>query len=191
MTMPVQSVSTEVHMRIILTIPALVLVVAGPATAEPRTRTATFDTPRAEGSRTTVIDRAAGTVSRDAEATRKSDGATASRSYDRVRTDTGFTASGSATGFAGRTRSFETTRTRTENGSTTSGTYTGRGGETYTLSGNRARGQGSFSANQSVTRNSTGQTVFARDVSATRSGGQVSRTVNVTRPQGARPPRRR
>lgn len=136
---------------------------------------------------TAVRDSGAGTVSRDTEVTRKSDGATATRSYNRARTETGFTASGSETGFAGRTRSFDTTRTRTENGSSTTGTYTGRGGETYALSGNRQRSQGSFSANQNVVRNSTGETIYNRDVNATRSNGQVSRSIAVTRRQGVRP----
>lgn len=174
-------------MRNTLILATLATMLAIPASAEPKTTTVTVDRPNYEGSRTIVRDPAAGTVSRDAEVTRKSDGATATSSYDRTRTDTGFTASGSQTGFAGRTRSFETTRTRTENGSVTSGTATGRGGETYSLSGSRERGQGSFSANQNVVRNSTGETVYNRDVRARRSNGQVSRSVDVTRKQGFRP----
>ena len=82
------------------------------ALAEPRTRTVTIDTPRFEGSRTVTRDREAGTLVRDAELTRRSDGATATRHYERQRTETGFTASGTATGFNGGTRSFEVTRTR-------------------------------------------------------------------------------
>lgn len=168
---------------------ALAAAIAAPALAEPRTRTVTVDRPNYEGSRTTVRDPQAGLVSHDAKVTRKSDGATATRSYDRARTDTGFTASGSATGFDGKTRSFESTRTRTENGSVTNGTYTGRGGETYTLSGSRARGEGSFTANQNVVKNSSGETIYNRDVRATRANGQVSRSVDVTRKQGVHPPR--
>jgi hypothetical protein len=170
-------------------VPALAAAIATPALAEPRTRTVTVDRPNYEGSRTTVRDPQAGTVSHDAEVARKSDGATATRSYDRVRTDTGFTASGSATGFDGKTRSFESTRTRTENGSVTNGTYTGRGAETYTLSGNRVRGEGGFSATQKIVKNSSGETIYNRDITATRANGQISRSVNVTRKQGVRPPR--
>lgn len=174
-------------MDIKIAFPVLAVVLATPALSEPRTRTVTVDRPNYEGSATTVRDPQAGTVSRDAEVTRKSDGATATRSYDRTRTETGFTASGSETGFAGRTRSFETARTRTENGSSLTGTYTGRGGETYALTGSRERSQGSLSANQKIVRNSSGETIYNRDVHTTRANGQLNRSVTVTRKQGVRP----
>jgi hypothetical protein len=81
------------------------------ALAEPVTRTVTIDTPRYEGTRTTTRDREAGTMVRDTEVTRRSDGATASRHVERQRTENGFTVSGNATAFNGATRSFQVTQT--------------------------------------------------------------------------------
>lgn len=98
---------------------ALGVVLCAPAVAlaDPVTRTVTIDGPRVEGSRTVTRDREAGTVVRDTELTRRSDGATASSHYQRQRTETGFTASGTATGFNGATRSFEASGTRAADGS--------------------------------------------------------------------------
>jgi hypothetical protein len=177
-------------MRTKLVLTALAAMLAGPALAEPTTKTVTVDTPKYEGSRIISRDKEAGVFARDAELTRKSDGATATSEYDRVRTEDGFTASGSQTGFNGKTRSFELDRTRTENGSSTEGTYTGRGGETYALSGSRERGDSSLTANQNIVKNSTGETVYNRDVSASRANGQVTRSVDVTRKQGFHGPQR-
>lgn len=172
-----------------LIVPALAAILAGPALAEPVTKTVTIDRPNYDGTRTTVIDKDAGTLSRDVQVTRASDGATATRSYDRTRTDSGFTDSGSATNFKGETRSFERTRTRTDAGSSTSGSYTTRGGETYTTSGNRTRTDTGFTANQNI-RDASGATVYNRDVTASRAGGQVTRSVDVTRAEGFHPPHR-
>ncbi len=176
-------------MKKFLLVPALAAILAGPVMAEPVTKTVTIDRPNYDGTRTTVIDKDAGTLSRDTQVTRASDGATATREYDRTRTDTGFTDSGSATNFKGETRSFERTRTRTDTGSSTDGSYTTRGGETYTTSGNRARTDTGFTANQNI-KDSAGATVFNRDVTATRADGQVTRSVDVTRAEGFRPPHR-
>lgn len=162
---------------------------AGGALADPVTKTVTIDKPNFEGSRTVVRDKEAGTLSRDSELTRKSDDATAMRSYDRARTDDGFTASGSSTNLRGQTRSFNLDRSRNQTGATTTGTYTGRGGETYGLSGNRTRTDTGFTANQSVT-NSAGERVYNRDRSVSRAGGQVTRSANVTRTEGFKGPRR-
>lgn len=176
-------------MKTILTVPALLALVAAPALAEPQTKTVTIDRPNYEGSRTVTRDPEAGTLQRDAEVTRKSDGATAERHFERTRTDDGFTASGSATGFNGKTRSFEIDRTRTDSGSTTNGSYTTRGGETYVVTGNRARTETGFTANQHVA-NGAGEAVYNRDVTVARANGQVSRSVDVTRAEGfRRPPR--
>jgi hypothetical protein len=172
-----------------LLVPAIAAILAGPALAEPVTKTVTIDRPNYDGTRTTVIDKDAGTLARDTQVTRASDGATATRSYDRTRTDTGFTDSGSATNFNGETRSFERTRTRTDTGSSTDGSYTTRGGETYTTSANRNRTETGYTANQNI-KDSAGATVFNRDVAATRADGQVTRSVDVTRAEGFRPPHR-
>jgi hypothetical protein len=172
-----------------LLVPALAAILAGPALAEPVTKTITIDRPNVDGTRTIVRDKEAGTLSSDTQVTRASDGATATREYDRTRTADGFTASGSATNFNGETRSFERTRTRTDTGSSTSGSYTTRDGETYTTSGNHTRTDTGFTANQNI-KDSAGTTVFNRDVTASRADGQVTRSVDVTRAEGFHPPRR-
>lgn len=118
-----------------------VALTAAPALAQ-STRTTTVDTPRFEGERTVSRDRAAGTVSKDATLTRKRDGATATRTYDRQRTENGFTASGSRTGFGGRTGSFDYERVRDGRGGFTStGTATNRRGETFSGSRTVTRGE--------------------------------------------------
>jgi hypothetical protein len=161
-----------------------VLTASGPALAEPVTRTTTFDGPKVDATR----DKTAGTYSRDTTATRADDGAAATRSYDRTRTDTGVTASGSATGFAGNTRSFDYQRTRTDTGYTASGTATGRNGQTYTMSGQGTRTGTGYMRGQTVT-NGAGTTVYDRSVVGSRSGGQVTRDVSVTRAAGFHRPR--
>ncbi len=166
----------------------LALTVATHALSAPVTRTVMVDKPRYEGTRTIVRDHEAGTLTRDAEVTRKSDGATAERHYERARTDTGFTASGDSTTFAGQTRSFDVTHTRTDTGGTTNGRYTGRGGETYTLAGQRTKTETGHIANQHIT-NGAGETVYNRDARVSRANGQVTRSVDVTRARGFHPPR--
>lgn len=163
------------------------LAASGTAFAEPVTRTTTYDGPKVDATRVAVRDQAAGTYSRDATATRASDGATASRNHDRTRTDTGVAVSGSATGFAGNTRSYAYARSRTDNGYSASGTATGRNGQTYTLDGQGVRTDTGYSRGQSVT-GSTGATLYDRDVVASRSNGQVTRDVSVTRAAGFRRP---
>lgn len=175
-------------MKTVLIVLTVASLGATAAFAEPRTRTTTFEGPNATGTRTTVRDPAAGTLSRDTSVTRASDGATATRTYDRARTESGVTASGSATGFGGKTRSFDYERTRTDTGFTATGTATGRNGRTYDYSGARTRdGAGGYTANQSVT--SGGASLYNRNVVQTRSNGQVNRSVTSTRATGFHPRR--
>ena len=164
------------------------LAASGAAFAEPVTRSTTYDGPKVDATRVAVRDKAAGTYSRDTTATRASDGATATRSYDRARTDTSVTASGSATGFAGKTRSYDYDRTRTGTGYTASGTATGRGGETYTLAGQGTKTDTGYTRDRTVT-NSAGTTVFDKKVTATRANGQITRDVSTTRAAGFHRPR--
>jgi hypothetical protein len=142
-----------------LILAGVAFLASGVATAQ--TRTQTFDGPRYSGERTTVRDRDAGTSSRDLEVTRKSDGAVATRSFDRPRTENGYTASGAATGFDGRS---------------------------YAYSGSGQRTADGFTRNQNL-RNGAGETLFNRDVTVSRANGQVNRTVNATRAEGFRPRR--
>ncbi len=123
-----------------------------------QTRTNSFDGPNYQGSRTIVRDRDAGTLSRDAEVTRKSDGAVATRNYDRQRTETGYSASGSRTRFNGQTQTFSGTGERTADG---------------------------YTRNQTV-RNGAGEAVFDRNVAVSRANGQINRQVNVNRAEGFR-----
>jgi len=159
------------------------LAASGAAVAEPVTRTTTYDGPRVDATRVTVRDKAAGTYSRDTTAIRASDGATATRSYVRTRTDKGVAVGGNATGFAGKTRSYAYERNRTDNGYTASGTATGRNGQTYTLAGQGMRTGTSYTRSQSVT-DATGATLYDRNVVASRANGQVMRNVSTTRAAG-------
>lgn len=145
------------------------ILMAPAALAEPITRTYTIDTPKVEGSKTVVRDREAGTVAKDAELTRKSDGAVATREYDRARTDTGFVASGSTTRFNGDTRSFDYERTRTAHGYNAEGSVTRFNGETYEYSAKLRRGQHRVARTQ-VLRNDSGKVVAARRVVRPRRG---------------------
>ena len=141
---------------------AAVLIVPA-ALADPVTRTITIDTPKYDGTKTYTRDKEAGTFSKDAELTRKSDGATATREYDRRRTETGVVASGSTTRFNGDTRRFDYERTRTGHGYNAEGSLTRFNGETYDYSATLRRGEYRVGRSQ-VLRNSNGQIVAARRV---------------------------
>jgi len=140
---------------------AAAMMVTGAAFAEPVTRTYTVDTPNYAGTKTVTRDTAVGTVSKDAELTRKSDGAVATREYDRARTDTGFVASGSRTRFDGNTRSWDYERTRTGNGWNAEGNVTGFNGKSYDYSARLRRGEYRVGRSQ-VLRNDQGRVVAAR-----------------------------
>lgn len=168
-------------------IAAAALLAATSAFAEPVTRTKTVDGSNYDATRTTVRDKSAGTFARDTDVVRARDGATATGTFNRTKTDSGVSVSGSQTGFAGRTRSYAYDRTRTDTGSTTTGTATGRDGQSYTLSGNRVKTDSGFTANQNVI-NGEGRTVYNRDVAVSRSNGNVTRSVDVTRAKGFQPP---
>lgn len=145
------------------------------AAAEPVTRTRTIDTPRYEGSRTTTIDREAGTIARDGTLTRLSDDAVATRSYDRQRTDTGVTASGATTRFNGDTRSFDYNRGRTARGYRAEGSATGFNDQTYDYRAGARRAPNGYVRGGGV-RNGDGDLVAGRRV-AVRQGpyGGVNR----------------
>jgi len=139
------------------------VLIAPTAAADPVTKTITVDTPRYEGTKTITRDQEAGSLSRDAELIRKSDGAVATRDYDRQRTDTGVTASGSTTRFNGDTRSFDYDRTRTAHGYNATGTLTGFNGNSYNYSAKLRRGEYRVAKSQ-VLRNENGRAVAARRV---------------------------
>ena len=139
---------------------AAILTTTG-ALADPVTRTYTIDTPRYEGEKVVTRDREAGTVSKDAELTRKSDGAVASREYDRSRTENGFTASGSRTRFDGDSRSWDYKRTRTQDGWNAEGSVTGFNGKSYDYDAKLRRGEHRVGKSQ-VLRNEDGKVVAAR-----------------------------
>ena len=136
-------------------------ITATAAFADPVTRTYTIDTPNYEGTKTVARDKEAGTVSKDAELTRLSDGAVATHEYDRARTESGAVASGSTTRFNGDTRSFDYQRTRTAHGYNTEGSVTRFNGETYDYSAKLRRGEYRVARSQ-VLRNDSGQVVAAR-----------------------------
>lgn len=140
---------------------AAALMVTSAVLAEPVTRTYTIDTPKYEGAKTVTRDKEAGTVAKDAELTRLSDGAVATREYDRSRTDTGAVASGSTTRFNGDRRSFDYERNRTAHGYNANGSVTRYNGETYDYSAKLRRGEYRVGRSQ-VLRNDSGQVVAAR-----------------------------
>lgn len=131
------------------------------ALADPVTRTYTIDTPKYEGEKTVTRDKEAGTMSKDAELIRKSDGAVASREYDRARTEDGFIASGSRTQFDGATRSWDYQRTRTNNGWNAEANITGFNGNSYEYDAKLRRGEYRVAKKQ-VLRNDQGRVVAAR-----------------------------
>ncbi len=139
------------------------VLIAPSAFADPVTKTVTIDTPKYEGTKTITRDKEEGTLTRDTDVTRKSDGATASRDYERQRTDGGFTSSGSTTRFNGDTRSFDYTRTRTAHGYNAEGTLTRFDGKTYDYTAKLRRGEYRVGKSQ-VLRNSSGQIVAARRI---------------------------
>lgn len=174
-------------MKTLLLIASAAALAATAAYAEPVTRTVTVDGPKYDGTRTIVRDKEAGTLTRETDVVRERDGATASRDYSRTRTDAGVSVSGSQTGFAGRTRSYDYDRTRTDTGSTTTGTATGRRDQTYALSGNRTKTDTGYTANQNIV-NGNGRTLYNRDTVVTRSNGNVTRSIDVTRAKGFHKP---
>jgi len=90
----------------LLTAAALALF-APAALADPVTKIVTIDTPKYEGTKTYTRDKEEGTFVRDTELTRKSDGATATREYDRQRTAHGYNAEGTLTRFNGQTYDYD------------------------------------------------------------------------------------
>ena len=149
-------------MRVVIS--ALALITCSAATAQtapapseaPKTMTRTFDTPRVQGSTTIKVDREAGMFSRQTDLTRKSDGITSSRTYERTRTDNGFIESG---------------------------TITRADGSIYTLNGSLVRGDGGTTRERVLT-NAQGETVASRNVQISRNAdGQVTRNVQATGPQ--------
>lgn len=175
-------------MRIIHLAAAAALLALPALAAAQQSRTVTVDGPLYEGSRTTTIDREAGTLSRDAELTRLRDGAVATRSYDRARTESGFTASGNATNFQGQSRSFQYEATRTDRGYRGQGSATGFDGRSYELNGALRRGpNGGFVRRQGV-RNEDGQLVAGRRVAVRRgdNGGVVRRSQSFRAPRNRR-----
>ncbi|WP_310495970.1 hypothetical protein [Sandarakinorhabdus sp.] len=164
---------------------ASLLVLASTAVAEPVTSTKTIDNAKISGTIVTTRDPDTRTQTRDAEVTRKSDGAVAVSSATRTRTDDGVTASGSRTGFDGKTSSFDYTRTRTETGYAETGTRTGKNGQTLTLDGSGTRTADGAARSRSLT-NGAGEVVASRDVTVSRANGQVTRNVQTVRPEGAR-----
>lgn len=161
------------------------LALAGTAMAQPVTRTQTHDGPNYQASRTTTVDSATGTATRQGQATRKSDGAVATRDVTSQRTETGRTTSGTATNFAGETRSWQVDHTRTADGYTASGSATGFNGQSYGYAAEGRRTADGYSRSRTLT-DSAGAVVASRQASGTRANGQVSRQTSSTRPQGAR-----
>jgi hypothetical protein len=140
----------------------------------------------AETTKTTTIEN----LTVDATATRNSDGATATHSRERIKTEDGVSGSGSQTGFNGKTRSYEYDRTRTEDGFTTTGSATDKQGRSYEYDASGRKTETGRESERNVTRD--GDQVYNRKASVARVDGQVQRDVTTVRdpsfkPRNARP----
>lgn len=154
-------------MRSLFVLASAVLLLPSAAQAQ-STRTTTYDGRNYDATRTVTRDPTTGQLSRDTSVTRASDGATASHSFDRQRTDTGVTRSGSTTNFQGQTRGYDYARTRTDTGYTASGSATRFNGDSYGYSASGRRGpNGGYVRRQGVT-NSDGELVAGRRVAVRR-----------------------
>jgi hypothetical protein len=136
-------------------------LIAGPALAQ-QARTVTIDTPRYEGTRTTERDRGEGSLIRETDVTRKSDGATASRDFSRQRTEDGVTRDRTSTDFQGRTATSHYERERTAHGWHASGERVQRDGDVLTYHGQARVGEHRVVKRQTVARN--GQPNAARRI---------------------------
>ena len=101
----------------IYSVASAALAPSGAAVAEPVTRSTSYDGPKVDATRVAVRNEASGAYNRNTTAIRASEGATASRTYDRAYTDTGLAVSASATGVAGNTRSHAYERSGMDTGS--------------------------------------------------------------------------
>ena len=150
-------------MRIFAVVSALALIVATATlaqtspTAAAGTATRTFDNDRASRTTTITRDREAGSFNRDTRVIHKSDGRTSGGTYERTRTDTGFTESG---------------------------TINRRNGTSYALNGSLVRGGGSAARNR-VLSNAQGNTVASRNVLTSPAQGSLTRITTTTGPHGA------
>ena len=174
-------------MRKLITLSLVAMLTTSPALAE-GTKTVTIDNDKVSGSKSVTRD-GSGNINIDGTLTRKSDGATATRVYDRSKTDNGWTASGERTGFEGQSRSFEYERQRTESGFEASGTAQNSRGDSYNYSAYGTRGDDSRERGRTVTRN--GSVVYNRlDTAERNDSGQIVRNSTVTREPDFRPKRR-
>jgi hypothetical protein len=151
---------------------AAALLMTAAAVAEPVTTTYTIDNDKISGTKTVTRDQQAGTVSKDSELTRLSDGAVATREYDRARTESGWAASGSTTRFNGDTRSFENVGTRNQNGYTAEGSVTGYNGQAYGYDARGHKTGNGYVRHQTLT-NQDGKKVAGRHVVVNQNGRHV------------------
>lgn len=138
---------------------------ATPALAQ-QSKTVTVDAPRYEGTRTATYDHDEHTLTRETDVTRKSDGATASSSFERQRTDDGVTRERSSTDFEGRTSSSNYERQQTADGWEAEGQHVRRNGTVADYTGQGTRTENGSIVHQ--TRAVNGQPAGERTVERTR-----------------------
>jgi hypothetical protein len=171
--------------------------------------TVTVQNDKGTGVITREGDKAAGSLAVDRSFTRASDGATATSSYDRQKTDNGYVASGQATNFRGQTRSWDKTverdegsrtvtssatgrqgnsisqnrtATKGEDGWTSSGTWSTSTGKSGTTSGYARKTDEGYERGHAV-QNNTGETIASRDVSVQRHNGTRTKSITATGPK--------
>jgi len=140
-------------------------LVATPAAAQ-QTRTVTVDAPRYDATQTSTYDRDTHTVTRETDLTRASDGAMASSSFERQRTDEGVTRDRTSTDFAGRESSTSYERRRTEGGWESEGQHVRRDGVVADYQGQGTRTDTGYIAHQS--RSVDGRPAGSRTVERSR-----------------------
>lgn len=171
---------------------------------EPRTNIKTVTTDKGTYTSTKTYDPTSQTSTRDRSVIGVN-GETASSNVTRQKTDTGYTASGTRTGFDGKTSNYNSdftrngdgtatfnssgtgkngttgqvsnTITKTETGYTAQGAYSNSRGAGGTTSGSLERTTNGFNRSASAVNNA-GETVYRRDASVARTETGVNRSVN-------------
>ena len=147
---------------------ALVLAATGlaaaPAAAQ-QDRTVTVDAPQYEGTRTSTYDRDEKTLTRETQVTRKSDGATASSSLERQRTEDGVARERTSTDFQGRPSSTSYERQHNGDGWMAEGQHVRRDGTVADYTGQGTRTENGRVVQQ--TRSVNGQPAGSRTATVT------------------------
>jgi hypothetical protein len=119
-------------------------------------------------------------------ATTLADGRTATREGTFTKSaDNTVTATGTATGFNGKSATYATTTSKTETGTATTGTLTGPNGKTAMLNSSTIRADGQITKDTKIT-GPNGQTTERITATKLNGDGTGLRTIEVTKPDGTK-----